>query len=94
MIKDIENLKKEELKYVQATITALHLIGLSDEMIEKLPFVLSNFDKIVDVLNKHSEDLTAIQNEVTHTGNIKAQQEVQKILKGLVEQPKGINSDD
>ena len=70
--KEIENLTPKELKEVQSVLRLLHILGLSNEQIEKLPEVLSLWPRVVNNMNKMAEDLFEVKSEVARMVKEKA----------------------
>ena len=68
-VSEIAKLSPEKLKEIQSVISLFHLLGLTDEDIEKLPIVLRNWDKAVNTINAHSQDLENIRSSLSKNGN-------------------------
>lgn len=60
-VSELAKLTPAELEKIQSVIKLFHLLGLSDEDISLLPQVLKNWRKVVDTINAHSNDLTALK---------------------------------
>lgn len=61
---ELSKLTPKELRAVQAAIRLFHILGLTNEQIEKLPEVLSNWPTVVTNMNAMAQDLYALKQQV------------------------------
>lgn len=61
---ELSKLTPKELKAVQSVIRLFHILGLTNDQIEKLPEVLSNWPTVVTNMNAMAQDLFILKQQV------------------------------